>query len=389
MKKISFVVCLFLWTIFLFGSISAQEFKTVQDGIEYLELTRGTKDAPIRINLLKLDLTKVRLDVVHAMDAAIGTEKTSSIATRHGAFAAINAGFFRLDTSIFAGDAAGVLKIDGKLLSESYANRVALYINNKANQTEVNIFHLTTWALLMAKTSNCGSFITGINRERKEEDFILYTPEFNRTTLTNSNGLEIVFNNRKVMQVIDGKGSNVIPPGGFVLSASGKYRDWAKNCRVGTKIWEVQFTDYDTQSSTSRFSRADFPRLDAFSNSEDIVGGVPQLIKNGKIEITWEQEKSNKAFAETKHPRTAVAKLKDGKFLMVTVDGRQPEHSVGMNLQELAEFLLEMGAVDAMNLDGGGSTTMFLDGKIVNRPSDKDGERRVSDAILVFPRKKS
>ncbi len=90
---------------------------------------------------------------------------------------------------------------------------------------------------------------------------------------------------------------------------------------------------------------------------------------------------------ETKHPRTAVAKLKDGKFLMVTVDGRS-ESSGGMSLQQLAEFLLEQGATDAMNLDGGGSTTMFLNGKVVNHPSDKEGERSVGDAILVFPRKK-
>ncbi len=126
-----------------------------------------------------------------------------------------------------------------------------------------------------------------------------------------------------------------------------------------------------------------------FSKAEDITNGVPRLIKNGKIEITWEQEKSSKAFVETRHPRTAVAKLKDGKFLMVTVDGRQPDFSVGMNLRELAELLLELGATDAMNLDGGGSTTMFLGGKIVNRPSDKEGERKVGDAILVTPRKKN
>ncbi|MBA3787049.1 MAG: phosphodiester glycosidase family protein [Acidobacteria bacterium] len=125
-----------------------------------------------------------------------------------------------------------------------------------------------------------------------------------------------------------------------------------------------------------------------FTKTEDIVGGVPQLIKNGKIEITWEQEKSSKSFVETRHPRTAVAKLKDGKFLMVTVDGRQKE-SVGMNLNELAALLLELGAVDAMNLDGGGSTTMFAVGKVVNKPSDKEGERKVSDAILVFPRKRN
>ena len=124
-----------------------------------------------------------------------------------------------------------------------------------------------------------------------------------------------------------------------------------------------------------------------FRTTEDIINGVPQLIKNGKIEITWEQEKSSKSFVETRHPRTAVAKLKDGKFLMITVDGRS-EESGGIGLEDLAKILLEFGATDAMNLDGGGSTTMFLDGKIVNKPSDKEGERKVSDAILVFPRKK-
>src|SRR5215210_6159345 len=96
--------------------ISAQNFRSVQDGIEYAEMTRQIDNQPVKMNLLRLDLTKVRLDVVHAMDAAIGTETTSSIAARHGAIAAINAGFFRLDRSIFAGDAAGVLKIDGKVL---------------------------------------------------------------------------------------------------------------------------------------------------------------------------------------------------------------------------------------------------------------------------------
>jgi exopolysaccharide biosynthesis protein len=59
-----------------------------------------------------------------------------------------------------------------------------------------------------------------------------------------------------------------------------------------------------------------------------------------------------------------------------------------MTLQELAEYLLSLGATDAMNLDGGGSTTMFLDGRVVNTPSDKEGERKVSDAILVTLRKK-
>ncbi len=73
---------------------------------------------------------------------------------------------------------------------------------------------------------------------------------------------------------------------------------------------------------------------------------------------------------------------------MITVDGRS-EESGGIGLEDLAKILLELGATDAMNLDGGGSTTMFLDGKVVNKPSDKEGERKVGDAILVFPRKKN
>src|SRR5262249_54435048 len=80
-------------------NLSAQDFRTVHEGVEYAEMTRTIDNQPVRMNLLRLDLTKVRLDVVHAMDAAIGTETTSSIATRQHAIAAINSGFFRLDTS--------------------------------------------------------------------------------------------------------------------------------------------------------------------------------------------------------------------------------------------------------------------------------------------------
>ena len=72
---------------------------------------------------------------------------------------------------------------------------------------------------------------------------------------------------------------------------------------------------------------------------------------------------------------------------LLTGDG-STEQSAGLDLYDLAAYMLELGAVDAMNLDGGGSTTMFLDGKVVNRPSDKEGERKIGDAILVTLRNK-
>lgn len=363
MKKLSVVI--FFQLLLAVSLVFGQDFKTVRDGIEYAEVLREIDKVPVKINLLRLDLSKVRLDVVHALDSAIGLEKTSSIARRHGALAAINAGFFRIDRSIYEGDNVAALAIDGKILSENTNNRIALFINNEKNSTTVRIDRFNPTMKLSAK--KLSREIAGTNRERKTDELILFTPEFHRTTLTNAEGAEIVVDNGKIVQILSDKGSSEIPADGFVLSAHGKAREQLKSLKIGDKI------SVETSLQTDR-------------KIEDVVTGVPQLVKNGKVEITWQAEKSSKAFVETRHPRTAVAKLKDGKFLMVAVDGRS-EASGGIALQNLAEFLLELGAADAMNLDGGGSTTMFLDGKIVNKPSDKEGERKIGDAILVFPRK--
>jgi len=368
--RIAFVTLLVSVLCAFVVNVAAQEFKTVHDGVEYAELTRTIAGQPVKMNLLRLDLTKVRLDVHHAMDAAIGTEKTSSIASRHNAAAAINAGFFRLDTSIWAGDAAGVLMIDRKLLSESKDDRVVIAITNSLNKTQVNFGHSVAGP--MVKDDKYTTIdVNGINRQRTKDEVIVYTPEFGRSTLTEPGGVEFIVRKGRVT-AISRNGSSLIPTDGFVLSCDGEESDGLlEKWRAGSKM----------RLSIPRI----FPGYDV--EPEDATNGVPQLIKNGKIDITWEQEKSSKSFVETRHPRTAVAKLKDGKFLMITVDGRS-ESSGGIGLYDLAALLLEFGAVEAMNLDGGGSTTMFLDGKVVNHPSDKEGERKVSDAILVTLRKK-
>jgi hypothetical protein len=363
----------------LSGSISAQDFKTIHDGVEYAGVTREIGGLSVKINLLRLDLTKVRLDVHHAMDASIGTEKTSSIAVRHGAVAAINAGFFRLDTSIWAGEAAGVLKIDNRLMSESSKNRTALFIRNWGPATEVSFAPIEIGSSFrLAKRE---LHFTGIDRERAPDDLIEYSPAFGRTTLTDPGGLELVIRNGRITSINFDAGSSAIPADGYVISASGKFVEQLRPlARVGAKVKSYVYVSHKIGSG---FPNEDSRRADAaFSGAEDITNGVPQLIRNGKIDITWQEEKTTRAFVETRHPRTAVAKLKDGKFLMVTVDGRS-ESSGGIALPDLAEYLLNLGAIDAMNLDGGGSTTMFLDGKVINQPSDKEGERKVSDAILV------
>jgi exopolysaccharide biosynthesis protein len=381
MKKLLSPACAILCLILFCLTVSAQDFQTVTNGVEHAKIIRPKKSANGKdenavINLLRLDLTKVRLDVVHALDAAIGLEKTSSIAQRYGAIAAINAGFFRIDKSIWEGDDVGLLQINGRLLSENNNQRVALLISQRKDRSRVKIEKLGGNFMIFPRKLSLK--ISGINRERKADELIMYTPEFHRTTLTNNSGTEFVIKNDKIVQIINGRGSNPIPADAVVFSASGKYKEELKFLKVGDKFPTYLYVHCVSESSKN----TDDCRV---IDDEDIISGVPQLIEKGKINVTWQEEKSSKDFVETHHPRTAVAKLKDGKFLMVTVDGRS-EESGGMSLYQLAEFLLEQGAVDAMNLDGGGSTTMVLGGAIINKPSDKEGERKVGDAILVFPR---
>lgn len=351
---------------------TAQVFKTVHDGVEYAHVDYKLGNDPVKINLLRLDLTKVRLDVHHAMDAAIGTEKTSSIAIRHGAVAAINAGFFRLDKSEFAGDSAGVLRIDHKFISESEKGYPAIGIVNDKLETDVAFVVLTQQRLIEIGKK---TFFVGTNRERRSNDVVEYSKEFGTKTPTSSECVEVTVRQNRIVNIFNTCG-NEIPVAGYVISASGEKASMLKRAaELGDKVKASFWTVMDDTRPTK-----------IFQNAEDVVGGRGHLLRDGKIiPDFWE---TNKPFVETRHPRTAVAKLRDGKFLMITVDGRQPGVSVGMSLQELAEYLLSLGVVDAMNLDGGGSTTMFLDGKVVNTPSDKEGERKVGDAILVTLRKK-
>jgi hypothetical protein len=389
----------FLLSISLIVSSFAQDWRTVHDGMEYAEVTRTIDNQPVRMNLLRLDLKKVRLDVVHAMDAAIGTETVSSMATRHKAIAAINAGFFRLDKSEFAGDPAGILVIDGRLLSESTNDRIALILEPDTKGQLVHFEHLNAHidAFFLRAIDGDSVRLSGIDRERKDDEAVIFDRKFGLKTKTANGGTEIIFTDCKTKfaleetftdcktsEVHENAGNSAIPTKGLILSIGPKVSDENGAFRLLKQLDDGQ----------GKFGRVTFrQKIQVFdrrvlTGKIDVTNGVPQLIKNGKIDITWQEEKTTKSFVETRHPRTAVAKLKDGKFLMITVDGRS-ESSGGISLYDLAAYLLELGATDAMNLDGGGSTTMFLDGKVVNHPSDKEGERKVSDAIIVTLRKKN
>lgn len=117
----------------------------------------------------------------------------------------------------------------------------------------------------------------------------------------------------------------------------------------------------------------------------ETIGGNPTLIEDGRVQHQSIDDGSS--FTSHRHPRTALAyNDNNGKLFLVTVDGRQRRYSRGMTLTNLTWFLRSrLGATDALNLDGGGSTTMVVRGKIKGRPSD-GVERPVSSALAIVPR---
>ena len=131
----------------------------------------------------------------------------------------------------------------------------------------------------------------------------------------------------------------------------------------------------------------------ASQNLQEAIGGGPRILRDGRISIEYKQEHLGRTPALERHPRTAVGYSQDGETLfLVTVDGRQPGYSVGMSLKELAGFMAtrltsftqsRKNAYQALNLDGGGSTTMVVKQHVVNRPSDPTGQSPVANALLL------
>ncbi|MBL8111582.1 MAG: phosphodiester glycosidase family protein [Acidobacteria bacterium] len=118
---------------------------------------------------------------------------------------------------------------------------------------------------------------------------------------------------------------------------------------------------------------------------EDVVSGIGLLVADGRPVSGLGPERASPGFDIARHPRSLVGVDRRGHLWLVAVDGRRPGHSLGMTFRELQGLAALLGLTDALNLDGGGSTTLVALGRILNCPSDAAGPRAVSDAIVVLP----
>lgn len=113
------------------------------------------------------------------------------------------------------------------------------------------------------------------------------------------------------------------------------------------------------------------------------VGGGPVLIHDGKIRITNKEEQLYPYGENDKHPRTAMGYTRDGRLIILAIQGRAPGVAEGATLEQEAKLLLQLGCYEALNLDGSGSSCMLVNGKQTIKPSDKEGQRPVPAVFLI------
>jgi len=281
---------------------------------------------------------------------------------------AINGDFFYVNE--LTGLPSGTCIIDGEIrtaLPESTIFGVTSKGNCFISDIEMNAF-----ATIGKKKYE----IKGVNRVRWDNQLILYTPSFSKPTNTKGNGTEVIIkglelpikSNMKYKGVVEKIYRDVenieIPEDRIVLSGQGAAAEFLNELKEDDEV-----------SFEINFNRKDI---------EHAISGNPRLIANGEIAEDIEKRSD----AKSRHPRTAVG-IKDGQVIFITVDGRQKGYSDGMTLYELADFMLEQGIENAINLDGGGSTAMiarkqgYISSRIINSPSD-GRERAVANSLQII-----
>ncbi len=375
---------------------------------------------PLIINVVSVDLDApgVRIgvgigqDKVNAPDATQGREDVTRLARRWGAVAAINADYFP-----YTGDPLGVGIRDGELFSEPFPGihgsgpRVTLGVTPDGHGI---LFDTLGFLGDLQASDGARAYLNGIDRSTAPGEIVVYSPVYGQTTSNKPGGVEAVVTGvnlpvraNKLMtghvdrvEAVRGN-TETIPQGGLVISGGpGAGADFlARHLHPGAPVSFV-LAVAPVGQTTAALRIASLPRTGGDLPSRfgeglnraaylwalvpSAVGGGPRLLTNGQVVVDWAAEGFDAGFAESLNPRTAVGTTRDGRhLLLVTVDGRQA-FSKGVSLAGMALILKRYGAWNAINLDGGGSTTMAAGGLTVSSPGGDGSERPVADMLLVY-----
>ena len=211
----------------------------------------------------------------------------------------------------------------------------------------------------------------------------LFSSQFGTATPSGA-GSQAVLDSHGVVLSAGAQAGGAVPAGGSVIQGVGGASDWlAAHAIVGQRLAVSE----RVTTATGR----NIPLTPGLS----IASAAPNLVTDGRTRIDAVAQgvidpadlSFNYAWAEIRQPRTIAGIDKSGRLMLVTVDGRQPGVSEGLTLTEEADLMESLGAQSAMNLDGGGSTAIAVNGTLVNHTSDATGERPDGDFVVVLPKR--
>jgi hypothetical protein len=330
-------------------------------GVEHVRLTRAQPPLVVNVARVAPD-APVTLRAVLSNEQVAGTdpllERTSSMCARVNCLVALNGDF----AAVGSDQPIGGLITGAQLLRTPSETHHQLSITGDGHLSAGSF----DWSGSLVPTDLRPLRLDGVNVARPDGKVVLYTPAFGPTTETAGPGTSLVLRSVQpsgplrlgqttmveLVSLADETAPVPIPADGAVLSASGAAAGalqdvWARVQQGSADSWALL-------------------RLETPAGVMESLGGSPILLRDGR---RWFADVDDN-FTRGRHPRTLVGWNSAGEALLVTVDGRQSDVSVGMTLAEAADLLLALGATEGINLDGGGSTTFVTAGTVANQPSD-------------------
>lgn len=330
----------------------------VTGGVKHIKLTKYYSGRPVRINVVEADMKLAEdLDLTPALssNSTLKSRRTiTAIAKNNNAVVALNGTYFKPQTGV----PLGTLMIDKKMYTGPIYDRVAMGIFD--NGFDVARIQLDASIKGSKKTIK----VDNINQPRMLSTHVLvYTPEWGKYAPSAPKyGVGL--------QVIDGKITKAsanaveIPENGYVIS--------------GPK--SILYALLDKKDAELVINTNP-----EWKGVKHIISGGPYLVKDGEVYVDMTAQKLGAIGG--RNPRSAIGYTADNNFILVAVDGREGS-SIGMTLMELANFMQSIGCVGAINLDGGGSTVMYVNGRVVNKPH-MTGGIPLSNAIILSKTEKS
>lgn len=330
----------------------------VTSGVKHIKLTKYYAGKPVRINVVEVDMKLAKdLELTPALssDTTLQSRRTiTTIAKNKNAVVALNGTYFKPQTGV----PLGTLMINKKMYTGPIYDRVAMGIFD-------NGFDIAR-VQLNASVNGSGKTIpvNNINQPRMLSTYVLvYTSEWGKySPYAPKYGMGL--------QVVEDKITKAsanpieIPQNGYVISGP-------------KSVLQPLLDKKDAELIVNTNPE--------WKNVKHIISGGPYLVRNSEVFVDMTAQKLGAIGG--RNPRSAIGYTADNNLILVAVDGREGS-SIGMTLMELASFMQSIGCTNAMNLDGGGSTVMYVNGQVVNKPQMKGGIP-LSNAIVLSRTPKS